>query len=50
MKKNKFISIGSLDSINFEILSKSIPTLFKKKIKFFIVGHRFKIKAIYVQY
>ena len=30
-EKNKIISIGSLDSINFEILSKSIPTLFKKK-------------------
>ena len=50
MKKNKFISIGSLDSINFEILSKSIPTLFKKKIKFFIVGNRFKIKANFKKY
>ena len=50
MKKNKFISIGSLDSVNFEILSKSIPTLFRKKIKFFIVGNCVKIKANFKKY
>ena len=44
MKKNKIISIGSFDSINFEILSKSILTLFKKKIIFFLVGNRLEIK------
>ena len=44
MKKNKIITIGSFDSINLEILSKSIHTLFKKKIIFLIVGNRFEIK------
>ena len=44
MKRNKIISVGSFDSINFEILSKSITTLFKKKIKFLIVGDLNKIK------
>ncbi len=44
MKKNKIISVGSFDSINFEVLSKSIHTLFKKKIIFFVVGNSFEIK------
>ena len=44
MKRNKIICVGSLNSINFEILSKSIPILFKKKIIFFVVGNRIKIK------
>ncbi len=50
MKKNKIISIGSHDSINFEILSKSILTLFKKKIIFFVIGNRFKIKKNFSLY
>ena len=50
MKKNKIISIGSLDSINFEILSKSILTLFKKKIIFFVVGDRLEIKKNFSLY
>ena len=48
-EKNKIISIGSLDSINFEILSKSILTLFKKK-QFFVVGDRFEIKKNFSLY
>ncbi len=50
MKRNKVISIGSFNSINFEILSKSISTLFKKKIKFLIVGNGYKIKKNFNKY
>lgn len=50
MKRNKIISVGSFDSINFEILSKSITTLFKKKIKFLIVGDLNKIKKKFKLY
>lgn len=50
MKRNKVISIGSFNSINFEILSKSISTLFKKKIKFLIVGNGYKIKKNFDKY
>ena len=50
MKRNKIVSVGSFDSINFEILSKSITTLFKKNIKFLIVGDLNKIKKKFSLY
>ena len=50
MKRNKIVSVGSFDSINFEILSKSINTLFKKNIKFLIVGDLNKIKKKFSLY
>ena len=50
MKRNKIISVGSFNSVNFEILSKSISTLFKKKIKFLIVGNGYKIKKNFDKY
>ena len=50
MKKNKIISVGSFDSINFWVLSKSIHTLFKKKIIFFVVGNSFEIKKNFSLY
>lgn len=44
MKRNKIISVGSFDSINIEILSKSISIMIKEDIKFLLVGDKTKIK------
>ena len=50
MKKSKIVTIGSLNSINFEILSKCISILNKKIINFFLVGKLEKIIKSFKKY
>lgn len=50
MRKNKIISVGSFNSVNVEIISKSIATLFKNKIKFLLVGNQNKIRKYFKNY
>ena len=50
MKKSKIVTVGSLNSINFEILSKCISILNKKRIDFFFVGKPDKLIKSFKKY
>lgn len=43
IKIKKILYVGNLNSINLEIISKSLNTLSKKRIKFILVGNYSKI-------